>query len=560
MSEALNKFIIGKAKTRATFEKKFSGQDGALSLMEMVGDAPKGVQKQAQKIFQANADDVEKAVSEIANLAYGSGAPAKKTGIQGKTNAKPEVIEGNLPTNDTGVVADPPKAKKKGKPTAEEQSLDTARQSQAFQGEREAAMAAASEPRGQRKAAAKKELEEAQADPEGDDGELDSSIGQFVPAANVDVAGPPAANVDVAGPSFMPPIADPRTSMMVGANPNPPANPSSAGAFDIERFLSDPSLQGVGADGTMPFASPAPNTPAPVEPKADLPPEESQSVGAPTRADLLMAGLLDDSPQSAAASAPPSRADLIMAGILDDAPSGPAAFGPYRDGMFDWNTGSFLTPPADASLPGTIDGQGGFLGQEQGPTFLGVAPRPEDPTLLPSPQNVDADGNAVGNPWSKVVEDARARSQTDAAMNPRIANEEPVDGVASRPPFYDPNRKLKDWWNAPGVASRANEFMYQRGMPAGLARAIQPTASVIDKGLKVGGPLAVGGVAGYGALAGMGAIANMGQESPAVAPPTDEEQAALEAKADESMRQLQQILGGTTLRNPASAPPAAPVK
>lgn len=477
MSEALNKFIIGKAKTRATFEKKFSGQDGALSLMEMVGDAPKGVQKQAQKIFQANADDVEKAVSEIANLAYGSGAPAKKTGIQGKTNAKPEVIEGNLPTNDTGVVADPPKAKKKGKPTAEEQSLDTARQSQAFQGEREAAMAAASEPRGQRKAAAKKELEEAQADPEGDDGELDSSIGQFVPADGL-------GGVEVAG-SFLPGAFDPRIQLELGgAAPTfsvdtDPASLKRANPMDM-------SLLG-GANGAF-DASAGTGAPAPIEPKVD--------------------------------------------------PSAPVPFDLSSLDM-DW-----MTPRADISK---LD-----LSALFGDGTASPLPSSQTP---PSPEAMDMSLLAGGGPGSGGPMDMSRMA------NPEFQYSAPAETpVAKRPPFYDPNRTMSQWWNEPGPVSRANEFLYQRGMSPGIARAVQPTASVIDKSMKVLGPAAVGLGAGYGALQGMSAIANMGQESPAVAPPTDEEQAALEAKADESMRQLQQILGGTTLRNPASAPPAAPVK
>jgi hypothetical protein len=535
MSEALNKFILGKAKTRAAFQKKFSGQDGALSLMELVGDAPKSVQKQAQKIFQANPNDVNKAVQEIANLAYGSGTPAKKTGAQGKTNAPPERIEGdNLPNNpsDSGTLAPVPaeKGKRGRKPAAE-------------QPPKKEAAAVAPPPK------------ESVAEPEAGDGELDASIGQFVSADGL-------GEVDVAGAGFMPPLVDPRTSMMVGANPTPSSNPSSAGAFDMDRFLSDPSLRGVGPDGTMQAEPPAPNTPAPIEPKADLPPMPA-TTSAPGWLESLASGMAQLDPQ---------RVDL--GSLLSDAEPPPVydkPFGPYRDGLFDWNAGSFLTPEVDPSLPGTIDPQGGFLGQFEGAQYgqggLGFAPTPDAPRppLLNPAAGLDEMGEAKPNPWATLTESARARGATEAAQRASAPSDMPADAPADspapgRPPFYDPNRSLKQWWNEPGLVSRANEFLYQRGMPAGIARAVQPTASVLDKTLKVAAPLGVALGAGYGLLKGAGAIANMGGESTAVVPPSDEEQAALEAKADESMRQLQQILGGNTLRNPASAPPAAPVK
>jgi hypothetical protein len=531
MSEALNKFIIGKAKTRATFDKKFSGQDGALSLMELVGDAPKGVQKQAQKIFQANADDVEKAVSEIANLAYGSGTPAKKTGIQGKTAAKPEVIEGNLPQNDGGVVADPPKAKKSGKPKSEEESLETARQSQAFQAEREAAMTAASEPRGQRKAAAKKELEAAQAAPEVDDGELDTSIGQFVPAEGLGEADPNFPNQSyMAGAGFMPPLVDPRTSMMVGANPTPSAKPSPAGAFDMQQFLSDPSLQGIGADGTTQAAPPAPNTPAPIEPKADLKPASQPDLSSQDMDYLSSMGL--DYLAPAPTLSQMDLSDLIGGGTAKPQPK-PTMYGPFSDGLFDMNRGTALEPPADQALPGTISPDGGFLGMDQSPSMF------------------NREGGFMGGDYGP--------SQFNDAGGAAGGEYGPPGSMAppqKRPPFYDPNRTMGQWWNEPGPVSRANEFLYQRGMPAGIARAAQPTASVIDKSMKVLGPAAVGLGAGYGALQGMGAIANMGAEG-GIAPPSEEEMAQTDAALAAAEARVRQMMQPP---KPASAPPQAPVK
>ena len=130
----------------------------------------------------------------------------------------------------------------------------------------------------------------------------------------------------------------------------------------------------------------------------------------------------------------------------------------------------------------------------------------------------------------------------------------------TRPPFYDPNVGARGYFREPGLVSRANEFLYQRGMPAGVARAIRPTAATLDFATKVLAPLGVAGAAvgglGYAGLKGLQALSSGGATSPG-GPPTDEEQAILEERAKRSMGELQQILGG---RNPASAPASTPVQ
>lgn len=126
----------------------------------------------------------------------------------------------------------------------------------------------------------------------------------------------------------------------------------------------------------------------------------------------------------------------------------------------------------------------------------------------------------------------------------------------TRPPFYDPNVGAKGYFREPGLVSRANEFLYQRGMPASVARAIRPTAATLDFATKVLAPLGVAAGVGYGGLKGLQALSSGGATSTG-GPPTDEEQAILEERAKRSMGELQQILGG---RNPASAPTSTPVQ
>ena len=378
--------------------------------------------------------------------------------------------------------------------------------------------------------------------------ELNANIGQFVSADGL-------GEVDVAGAGFMPPLVDPRTSMMVGANLTPSSNPSSAGAFDMDRFLSDPSLRGVGPDGTTQAAPPAPNTPAPIEAKADLPPMPATK-SAPGWLESLASGMAQLDPQ---------RVDL--GSLLSDAEPPPVydkPFGPYRDGLFDPNAGSFLAPEVDPSLPGTTDPQGGLLGQFQGAQYgqggLGFPPTPDSPRppLLNPAAGLDEMGEAKPNPWATLTESARARGATEAAQRASAPNDAPAEPpVTKRPPFYDPNRTMGQWWNEPGPVSRANEFLYQRGMPQGIARAVQPTASVLDKTLKVAAPLGVGLGAGIGLLTGAGAIANMRAES-GIAPPTEDEMAQTDAALAAAEARVRQMMQPPP--KPASAPPAAPVK
>lgn len=537
MSEALKKFVLGKAKNKAAFDKKFSGPDGAVALLEVLGDAPKGVFKDAQKILQSNPSDIEQSAAAIAKLAYGAEAPAKRSGgIRNKKADAGERIEGtNLPQGDGGVLADPPAQPAKGRKGKKASSSPKAE-------------VAATESAGQTPPPKNTAV----------DAEMDTEIGQFVPLEG-------AGGVDVAGPSFMPPITDPRTSMMVGADLS--ALPSSEGAFDMARFLSDPSLQGIGPDGTMPTASPPPNTPAPIEPKDDLLPPPQ------TPADWSS---LDTSWMGAVppASRPPSGP--FLAGLMDE-PAEPSTMrGPFRDGLFNTAEGFSMTPPVGAypNLPGTISPDGGFLGMDQTPTqlnadggFMGGTYGPLRDGLLdmasgdeiapmPNPAlrgTISPDGGFLGADQSPTpINNFGGFMGGDYGPTPPPPKEK-------RPPFYDPNRTLKDWWKEPGLASRANEFLYQRGMPGFMARSIQPAATVIDKGMKIGGPAIAGLGAAYGGLKGMEAVSQLASQEDSPDPPSDEEQEARAARADESMRRLQQILGGNT-RNPASAPAQPPVQ
>jgi hypothetical protein len=518
MSEALRKFVLKNAKTSKTFDKKFAGPQGTLALVDMLDGAPPDAQKAGMKVLRDNADDMEAAANKLRDMVYGPAEPVKKTGVQGKTSAPAERIEGNLPQNDRAVVGDLPKPKKKGKPTVEEESVATAQKSQAFQAEREAASAAAREPRGKRKAAAKKELEDSQATREvaaeetapleeeiADDAGDDTEIGQFVSAeglSGVDGIG----EVDVAGAGFMPPIIDPRSSMMVGAKPSPFAN-----AFDMERFLSDPSLQGVGVDVAMNPADPMPNAPAPIEPKVNPLAAEQPGLSA---ADMEM--LLGGMQTPSAAPAQLDLSDLIGGGTANPRSTQPS--------------------PAPMDM--------GMLAAAKPPPFttnLGMKPGPDDPTLFPQPTPQDS-------PWRQMGNSPLPNYGPPASMAP----------PAPRPPFYDPNRTTKEWWNSPGPLSRANEFMYQRfGVPAGVARAVQPTASVLDKGLKIGGPAVVGLGAAYAGLKGLQALSGAGAGS-AIAPPTSEEMSQTDAALAAAEARVRQMMQPPP--KPASAPPYTPVQ
>lgn len=496
MSELTN-FLKKKYKTQAAFDKAFGG-DGraAMKLLEAMGEASPAVNKEAQKIFRANPDDIEKGVAAIRRRVYGD--PDAKTGVRGKKPPVTERIEGNLPTNDKGVVADPPKSKGKRGPKKEEVVEDA-----------------------------------------GDD-EMSTSIGQFVPA-------PDLSGVNVAG-SFLPGAFDPRVQVEIGgAAPTfsvdtDPASLRRANPFDVGR-LSDPR-----------FAAPD------VEPSvaSDAPPASMPVTGAPSRADRIMAGLLDDAPQADAAPAP-SRADLLMAGLLDDAPTEGSPFGPYRDGLFDMNSGTDVEPPANPSLPGTVSPDGGFLGQDAGPPYLGVAPTPDSPTLIPQPAAADELGNPRANPWSKLVDDAVARGQTESALAGAKPGPMSRSAQDARPPLD--KRGIKEFLLGPGALSRGNEFLYQRGiLPKPVAEVFAPAARVIDPLARVGlTGLAIAGAArGIGNAVG-GAMNYMNSDA-VDAPPSDEEQAALEERADRSMRELQQIIGGNARKNPASAQPSTPVQ
>lgn len=530
MSEALRKFITPKAKTRAAFDKKFGGEQGAISLMEMVGDAPKSVQKQARKLLDANPDDTEAFVRSIGDLLYGNGG-GKTTGIRGKTDAPAEVIENNLPANDTGEVADPPAPKKKGKKDA-----------------------AAAEPRGQTAAAAKKDAEAAQAaatdttqstDPEDDGLGFETEIGQFIPMDGM-------GGVMDTGPGLGRQIIDPRLEVTGRA---PPAS------FSIDSLS--------GSIGDLPDMA-EPNAPAPVEPKFNP-------------FSITTASALDQS-----ATPTMSRADAmnILGGLMED-PSNPATMqGPFRDGLFGMAGGGDMTPPADPALPGTITPDGGFLGLDQAPTQINNAggfmdglygPTDQDAAIARSLASAEQDRlsrlkrEAIGGAASRF--NAQQAARRNAQPQPSSPSPPPAEAAIPAatqarqpreplPPLA--NRTWGEFFGSPGVVSKANEFLYQRGlMPKGMAQTIAPVAKTIDVGGRIAGTagatLAGVGIPAYGLSKAVQYMTGDPQ-APAGAPPTDEEQAALEAKSAASMRQLQQILGGTTLRNPASAPPSKPVQ
>lgn len=532
MSEALKKFVLSKAKNQAAFDKKFSGRDGAVALLEVLGDAPKGVVKEAQKILQSNPTDVEASAAEIAKLAFGAEAPAKRSGgIRNKKADTGERIEGtNLPQGDGGVLADPPaqpaKGRKGKKATAAPKATNEA---------------AATEGTGQ--APPQKGVA-------ADDAELDTEIGQFVSAEGL-------GGVQDTGAGMGRRIVDPRVSLEVA--PAPPT------------FLADTMSGSIGALPDMPEpGAPAPNTPAPVAQK-DNPFAPAQN---PVDFQSLDTSWMSASPQM-------SRAEAlsVLGGLMDGTPESPTMQGPFRDGLFDMAGNAELTPSADSALPGTTSPDGGFLGLDQAPTqlnsdggFMDGMYGPIDDALSRSLAQAESDRvtrlnrDAIAGAQSQFSRRQAAARLAPSGQTPAVAQTapdpiQPVESAAPartpRPPFYDANRTMGQWWNEPGIVSRANEFFYQRGMPGFMARSVQPTASVIDKGLKVGGPAAIGLGAAYGGLKGLQAISSMGEEN-AIAPPTDEEMAATEsalAAAEARVRRMMQPPG-----NPASMPSQPPVQ
>lgn len=497
MSEALTKFVRGKAKTSAAFDKKFGGPDGILDLVDTLDGAPQEAREAAMKVLRDNADDMEAAANKLRDQIYGAATPEKKTGVRGKTSTPPETIEGsNLPNNasDKDTLPATPAKKKGGKAAGGDKAAATPPKKKG--GKVASGDTAAATP------AKKKGAPEPESADTGGD-EDNTEIGQFVPAAEL-------GGVEVAG-SFLPGTFDPRIQMELGA---------AAPTFSVD---TDPaSLR---------------------------------------RANPMDMSRLSDS------------AKVDLSSLLGDAamepPTSPTMQGPFRDGLFSMTSGAAMEPPADAALPGTISPDGGFLGAEQmpnpfndgggfasgeyGPTqfnndggFLagdyGPQPRPAmDMSLLS--RAIGSTGGPMD--MSKMADPAFQYSPTAPAPKPQ------------RPPLYDPNRTYGQWWNEPGLVSRANEFLYQRGMPAGIARAIQPTASVIDKGVKVGMPAAVGLGAAYGGLKGLEAISGAGADNP-IAPPTDEEMAQTEealAAAEARVRRMMQ-----PPQNPASAMPSMPVQ
>ena len=168
-----------------------------------------------------------------------------------------------------------------------------------------------------------------------------------------------------------------------------------------------------------------------------------------------------------------------------------------------------------------------------------------DPTKF---EGVKGFGDAVPATPAQPQATPPAQPSPQQTANPQ----QPSPDSEPLPPL-DKSRTWAEWWKTPGLAGKANNYLYEnRITPRGVAQTVQPYANAFDKTAKVATVL---GVAGGGTAAALKGIAALRGESK-----QPEDMNALMEQAIAAERNLQARFGRHGEASPITIPADIPRK